>query len=169
MSRQQQIILVVLIIFIIGGSIFGLFNQKGEDNINDDRLPLQPPSQPPKITGYTPEVPSGINLTPPVVETPASPGNTEEKLRIFEMRANQVGYEPKLFTVNKGDTVQIKMASQDGDYDFYAPALGLYQFAKRGEARMIAFGALNSGSFDFECRDHCPAGKIIKGSIIVLP
>ena len=170
MSRKQLVVLVVVFIFIIAGSALGILSRNREnDNDNNQPPPVTPPPGPPKIDGYTPEVPKDIKLTPPTVEIPASPGNTTAKLRVFDMRVNQGGYDPAIFTVNKGDTVQIKMTSQDNDYDFSSRPLGLYQFAKKGETKIIAFGALNSGTFDFGCRDHCPVGKIIKGSIIVLP
>ncbi len=170
MTRKQTVILIALIVFVAGGIIFGAANRINKKSANNNP-PQIPPVSDSKNSGeyYTPEVPKNAELTKPESEAPAFLGATEEKFRIFDMQVNKDGYSPDSFTVNLGDTVQIKMTSVDGDYDFSMPWSGLYQFAKRGENKTITFGATSAGTFVFECRDHCPPDKVLKGTIIVLP
>ena len=93
----------------------------------------------------------------------------EEKFGIFDMTVSSAGFNPENITVNLGDVVQIKLTAQGGDYDFAVPWSGLYTEVKERETKQITFGATSAGTFVFMCRDFCPAGKTITGSIIVLP
>ncbi len=173
MTRKQIYILCALIIFIAGGFIFGVASRKGGKTADTNTLSLSENQNPvtsnPAANYYSSEVPKSAELTKPVSEAPAFIGATDEKFRIFEMQVSKNGYSPDNFTVNLGDTVQIKMTAVDGDYDFSMPWSGLYKFAKKGENKNITFGVRSAGTFNFECRDHCPAGNVIKGTVVVLP
>jgi heme/copper-type cytochrome/quinol oxidase subunit 2 len=117
---------------------------------------------------FTPEVPAGAELSKPIIETPAGLSDGDEKIRIFEMKISRAGYVPNNFTINAGDTIQIRMTALDNDYDFYLPWHGIYQNILRGEMKLISFTPKEGGTLAFECRDKCPGGKIT-GSIVVLP
>jgi len=172
MTRKQVYILTALIVFIVGGTVFGLLNRQKKETADDSKNPTNASGTSPTADTqkyYTPEVPKDAKVTKATVEAPASPNNPNEKLRIFDLAVSVNGYQPDNFTINKGDTVQIRMKAVDGDYDFSLPWGGLYQSAKKDETKSIAFGATTPGTYIFQCRDHCPAGKIIKGTIVVLP
>lgn len=173
MSKKQVIILVVAGVIVVVGIIFGILGRqggiftpadKGEKQSGEGRAPLGDA----EVPLFTTEVPKDAKPTAPQAEAPATPGATE-KLGIFEMRVSSNGFEPNSITVNKGDVVQIRLTAQGGDYDFTVPYGGLYTEVKEGETKQITFGATSVGTFSFMCRDFCPAGKTITGSIIVLP
>ncbi len=71
--------------------------------------------------------------------------------------------------MNLGDVVQIRLTAVGGDYDFAVPWSGLYTAVKEGETKQITFGATSAGTFVFMCRDLCPGGRTINGSIVVIP
>ncbi len=156
---------VLIVVIIFWGKISNFFERERLENPEGNKSSQQNNLN----VYYNPEVPVGIALTPPVNETSISPKDPGVKMRFFDMMVDKNGYQPATFAVNKGDSTRIIMKANDGDYDFSIPSVGIYQLVKRGEAKTIAFKASVSGIFNFECRDFCPVGKIIKGSLIVLP
>ncbi len=171
MTRKQTVILIALIVFVVAGIVFGLAsrkNKKADENSLSQGTPV-PDSTADSKKYYIPEVPKGAELTKPVLEAPAAPNAVKEKVRVFEMKINKDGYSPNNFTVNLGDIVNIKITSVDGDYDFNLPSINSYFVVKRGEIKTTTFGATSAGTWNFSCRDYCPSGKIIKGTIVVIP
>ncbi|MBI5732557.1 cupredoxin domain-containing protein [Candidatus Jorgensenbacteria bacterium] len=120
---------------------------------------------------YTKSVPKDAVLTEPKHEAPANPNPVSTaKARYFDLKATASGFSPSTITVNKGDTVYIDFSAVDGSYDFDIPYLGAYfSVVKQGSNRRLPFDVSVSGTFTFECRDYCPKGEIIKGSLVVLP
>lgn len=117
---------------------------------------------------FSPTVPDGAVLTEAVSEAPAAPG-VAERLKTINLAVTERGYDPATLTVQMGDITQVKLSASDGDYDLFIPYAGLYQSVRRGETKNITFQATTVGTFQFFCRDHCPAGGRIKGLLIVLP
>jgi len=172
MTRKQAYILTALIVFIIGGVVFAVVNRKNKETGGNLPSEKNQASNSPTAEAkkyYTAEVPENAKLTKPAQEFPSSPGKTEKKIRIFDMKVSKDGFSPNNLVVNRGDTIQINMTALDGDYDFSMPVGHFYQFSKIGETKNITFDATLDGTFVFECRDHCPTGKVIKGKIVVLP
>ena len=119
---------------------------------------------------YSPEIPKNIELTKPVNKNDfaAIPDSkTGGQTRLFNILISKSGYDPDQIVVNNGDIVGITIIAVDGDYDFDLPAIGGYQFVKRGEKRQIGFQALKTGTFTYVCRDHCSSKGIIVGKFIV--
>jgi len=173
-SRKQVIILVAVGLFVALGVVFGFIYRparevftsgvakNGNTPVSMDNLGL------PTGEVFTSEVPKDAKLTAPAGQSAAAPG-VEEKLGIFNMTVSANGFEPNSITVKLGDVVHINLTARGGDYDFAMPWSGLYASVKNGEAKPITFGATSAGTFLFSCRDMCPAGKTIRGSIVVLP
>lgn len=107
-----------------------------------------------------------LEVTKPKVETKAAPGS-EASLRVFEMTATKDGFDPAEIVVNQGDTISIKVQTAGVGYDIALPDIGLYQSIEKGGEKKIEFQALAPGTFTYLCRDMCPGGKEIKGSLIV--
>ena len=172
MTRKQVYILTALIIFIVGGTVFGFLERQKKGVADDSKNPTNASGTPPAADTkkyYTLEVPKGAELTKPVFEAPAAPNAVKEKARTFEIKISKDGYSPNNLTVNFGDIVNIKITSVDGDYDFSLPWINSYLIVKRGETKTATFGVTDAGTWNFSCRNYCPPGKIIKGAIIVLP
>ena len=174
MTRKQIVILVAVGLFVVLGIVFGFVFKPtrevitpggttgGNASVSLEELGLEPGDV------FTSEVPRNAKPTVPTEQSVAAPG-AEEKFGIFDMTVSSAGFNPENITVNLGDVVQIKLTAQGGDYDFAVPWSGLYTEVKERETKQITFGATSAGTFVFMCRDFCPTGKTITGSIIVLP
>jgi hypothetical protein len=123
------------------------------------------------IAPYSPEVPKNATLTPPKNEAPPSANSAlGTKTRFFDLKATKDGFSPAIITVNHGDTLQVDFAAVDGDYDLDFPYLGAYfSVVKQGTTRRLPIDTSLSGTFAFQCRDHCPSGGVIAGQLVVLP
>ncbi len=116
---------------------------------------------------FNPEIPDeDVEVTEPDTETSAAPGS-DKSLRVFEMTAGEEGYSVDEMVVNKGDTVSIKLAGGEVEYDIALPDMGLHQTVAPGEEKKLEFQALTPGTFTYLCQSACPGGKNIKGSLIV--
>ena len=121
---------------------------------------------------FNADVPANVTKpTTPASVAPAAPNNPGgvEQLRTINLKATVSGFDPNNIAVYEGDTVRIMFTAVDGDYDISIPYTGSYQLAKKGETQPIGLGATTVGTYTFLCRDHCPAGKTIEGSFVVLP
>jgi len=174
MTRKQVVILVAVGLFVVLGVIFGLIYKPageitapGTDAGGNTPIPIEELGLEPGDV-FTSEVPKNAKPTVPAEQSVAAPG-AEEKFGIFNMTVSSSGFNPGNITVKYGDVVQIRLTAEGGDYDFVMPYSGLYTEVKKGETKQITFGATSAGTFVFMCRDFCPPGKAISGSLIVLP
>ncbi len=176
MTRQQIITLSVLGVIVFGLILFGVFYQKnqllGIDERGQQDEPIIPPREEAKTFGYSPEIPKDVvTTTVGKAEAPAS-GNPslDTKMRFYDMKATVRGFSPSNIAVNKGDTVEIDFTAVDGAYDLDFPYLGAYfSTVKKGEMKKFPFDTSIPGTFIFECRNSCPPGGKIQGTLIVLP
>ncbi len=173
MSRKQLVTLVVAGTIVVIGIIFGVLTRKSGVLIPESKEEKKEEEIALPITGeeipvFTPQLPQDTKPTIPQISAPAAPGR-DEKVGIFEMKVSAAGFEPNSITVSKDDIVQIRLTAEGGDYDFSMPYNGLYTKVSNGETQQISFGVNTAGTYGFTCRDFCPPGKIISGSIIVLP
>ena len=164
---NKNLFIVVLIVILLAGGIFvfsKISKKTAPENVDkNENLPSDTSDY------FVADIPANSELTKPELEIPASPSAEREKLRLFKISATRTGFNPENITVNKGDLVQIQINALDGDYDFSLPWIGIYQFIKKGEQKRVSFQVTDKGTLFFECKNFCPAGSIIKGSIVVLP
>lgn len=119
---------------------------------------------------FSKEVPKNIEITQPenrVVFQSGSGG--EEALSEYEITASPAGYAPNRIVVREKDIVTLRLKSSGGRFDIYSPAMGFYLDSKDGETVHTRFRTLGSGTYLFECRDFCPAGKKVQGTMVVKP
>lgn len=123
------------------------------------------------IAPYEPIVPQGTTISSSKNEAPASANpELDTKIRFFDLSATKDGFSPAELVVNQGDSLSVDLTAVDGDYDLDVPYLGAYfEAVKRGTTRRLPFDTSISGTFAFQCRDHCPVKGIISGRLIVLP
>lgn len=172
MSRKQVITLAAVGVGIALLIVWGLLARQGAipglPGAGEKEEAATSTPSPLDETGYMSEVPADAVITPPAIEAPVSPGSAASA-KIFSVSISRNSYEPSTITVNRGDNVDLRLTATDGDYDWSLPAVGYYQAMKRGEMKRVVFDAALAGTFRFECRDFCPAGKTISGQLIVLP
>ncbi len=173
MSKRQIIVLVAVALIVVAAVVTGVFLRKSEpvgpgEKGTEGEVTMPGPGGE-EIPVFNSETPDGAKLTPPTAaEAPAAPG-TEERFGAFNMTASAAGFNPGQITVGKGDVVQIRITAEEDDFDFSLPYNGIYVMVPKGETKQITFGINTEGTYTFMCRDYCPAGKTISGSLIVLP
>ena len=167
MTRNQILIIVGLIVFLLIVVAIGVWSNK---NVQTAPGTMTGPSELPQVatsTAYTPEVPKNVTVTVPTASAPAAPDSSAQ-LGIFNVTIDKTGFHPSSLVVKDGNIVQIKATSLDGDYDFYIPKKEMYQMIKKGETKPLMFTANMVGTFLFECRDYCPGGQQIQGTLITV-
>jgi heme/copper-type cytochrome/quinol oxidase subunit 2 len=90
--------------------------------------------------------------------------------RTFQIDARQFSYSPSELNANIGDTVTIKLVSNDVVHGLYVDGYDISVEADPGQAKTLTFIANKSGSFLFRCNVTCGAmhpfmiGKLTVGS-----
>jgi hypothetical protein len=154
---------VLTIIFISRGVQPNSEKINTQDSVNTD-------SSSPKEIKYSAEVPKDATPTTAISEVSASdnPG-VESKVKKFDLKATKNGFVPSSITVESGDEIQLNFSAVDSDTDLDLPYLGAYfRPVLKGESRVFPIGTGLVGTFIFSCRDFCPGGKKIEGSLIVI-
>ncbi|MFN3966575.1 MAG: cupredoxin domain-containing protein [Endomicrobiia bacterium] len=77
----------------------------------------------------------------------------EEK--VFEIRAKKFSYTPNIIKVNKGDTVRIRLISEDVHHGFYLDGYEIKTSAHPGQDGHLTFVANKTGRFSFRCSITC--------------
>jgi hypothetical protein len=75
--------------------------------------------------------------------------------RTVEVHVRRFAYEPGIITVRRGETVVIKLVSDDVAHGFYLFDYGLNTYVDPGETRIIGFVADKPGRFSFRCSRTC--------------
>lgn len=173
MTKKQVVTLVIVAVIVVVGIVVGVTtrqkgvfirgDEKGRGVVEEITAPTGE-----AVPVFTSEVPAGAEPTEPAISAPAAPDRTE-KLNIFNMAVSAAGYEPDSITVKKGDIMTIRLTAQGGTYDVQIPYTGHYAKVSNGETKEVSVGMNTAGTYTFLCRDFCPQGRTISGSIIVLP
>lgn len=77
----------------------------------------------------------------------------EEKF--FEIKAKKFSYTPNIIKVNKGDSVRIRLVSEDVHHGFFLDGYGIRTSAHPGQEGSLQFVADKPGRFSFRCSVTC--------------
>ena len=75
--------------------------------------------------------------------------------KFFEVKAKKFSYTPNIIKVNKDDTVNIRLISEDVHHGFFLDGYELETSAYPGEEGSVKFVANKSGKFNFRCSVTC--------------
>lgn len=75
--------------------------------------------------------------------------------RFFEIRAKKFSYTPNVIRVNKGDTVRIRLISEDVHHGFFLDGYGVRTSALPGKDGSLKFVADKPGRYIFRCSVTC--------------
>jgi cytochrome c oxidase subunit 2 len=75
--------------------------------------------------------------------------------KIFEVRARKFSYSPHIITVNKGDTVRIRLISEDVTHGLFVDGYNVQTTAHPGQDGSIKFVADKTGRFTYRCSVTC--------------
>lgn len=77
----------------------------------------------------------------------------EEKF--FEIKAKKFSYTPNIIEVDKGDTVSIRLISEDVQHGFFIDGYGIETSAYPGQQGFLKFVADKRGRYSFRCSVTC--------------
>lgn len=75
--------------------------------------------------------------------------------RVIEIRARRFAYEPNIVRVQKGETVQIRLISEDVRHGLYLDGYELQTTASPGQEGTLKFVADKTGRYSFRCAVTC--------------
>lgn len=84
--------------------------------------------------------------------------NAEDPTRTIEIHAHRYAFEPSQITLRKGETVQLKLISDDVPHSLLIPDLGINESTTKshpGEATLVA---KKVGDFHGRCGRFCGSG-----------
>ncbi len=81
----------------------------------------------------------------------AEPGAVRE----WTITAQQFGYTPATFRVNKGDQVKITLKAEDVSHGFYLDGYDVSIVARPKEDAHVEFDANKIGKFPYRCSETC--------------
>lgn len=82
-----------------------------------------------------------------------SPAEAAE--RFFEVKARKFSYTPNIIKVNRGDTVRIRLISEDVHHGFFVDGYGVKTSAHPGMDGSLQFIADKPGRYSFRCSVTC--------------
>src|SRR3990167_4435631 len=77
----------------------------------------------------------------------------EEKF--FEIKAKKFSFTPNIIRINKGDSVRIRLISEDVHHGLFLDGYGVNTTAYPGQEGAIKFVADKTGRFSFRCSHTC--------------
>ena len=104
----------------------------------------------------------------PEQEPPVEEIKKSAKTKEFIMTAKRWNFEPPSITVNKGDTVRLKISSVDVTHGFALLDFDIIERLSPGKTVEVEFVADKTGTFSFFCSVPCGAGHSkMSGTLIV--
>lgn len=86
----------------------------------------------------------------------ASPA--QEQTRTIEIHAHRFAFSPSEITLNKGETVKLRLLSDDVTHSLLVPGLQIRQEVSKGHPVEITVTPDSSGDFRGECGRFCGSG-----------
>jgi len=77
----------------------------------------------------------------------------EEKF--FEIKAKKFSFTPNIIRINKGDSVRIRLISEDVHHGLFLDGYGMKTSAYPGQDGSLKFTADKQGRFSFRCSVTC--------------
>ena len=96
-------------------------------------------------------------------------GILQDGHRVIEVTARQFEFDPGRIVVNKGETIQLEVVSEDVTHGIYIEGYDIDEQLEPDEPVTITFDADKEGRFVFRCSVYCGAGHSdMDGELIVL-
>ncbi len=82
----------------------------------------------------------------------------QQPARIIEIHAHRYAFSPAEITVRKGETVRLKLISDDVPHSLLVKDLGVNQTINKGQPVEILLTPTRSGDFHGQCGRFCGSG-----------
>jgi len=83
---------------------------------------------------------------------------SQEPERTIEIHAHRYAFSPSEITVKKGETVRLKLFSDDVTHSLLIKDLGINQTITKGKPAEVTFTAKEAGDFHGQCGRFCGSG-----------
>jgi cytochrome c oxidase subunit II len=89
---------------------------------------------------------------------PALSPAAEQAGRVIEVHAHRFAFEPASITIHRGETVHLRLLSDDVPHSLLIRELGINEEATRSHPGEIVFTAPQAGDFAGRCGRFCGTG-----------
>ncbi len=177
--KNNSIIVVLAVIFIGGGIVYGMTKQSGphsafseennEDILAETVVPHEA-NKPETVTPTqdTPAVPTTQNPAPAVPEQHAPAAPPASAVKEFTVTGTSFSFAPSSMTVKKGDKVKITFVNTSGFHDFKIDEFNVAtKKINGGEEDVVEFTANKVGTFEYYCSVGSHRAMGMKGTLTV--
>jgi cytochrome c oxidase subunit 2 len=89
---------------------------------------------------------------------PGVPARGAEQPRVINITAKRFGFTPNVITLKKGETVKLRLTSEDVTHGFFMKALQLDEIIAPGRLTEITLTPQQEGRYTTICDHFCGAG-----------
>ncbi len=89
---------------------------------------------------------------------PGLPARAAEQPRVINITAKRFGFTPNLITLKKGETVKLRLTSEDVTHGFFMKAPQLDEIIAPGQPTEITLTPQQEGRYTTICDHFCGAG-----------
>ncbi|MFW6189494.1 MAG: ethylbenzene dehydrogenase-related protein [Planctomycetota bacterium] len=112
----------------------------------------------------------GLLMAGPLAVAGGAARGTEEEPRLIEITGKRFEYQPNEVTVQRGETVTLRLESLDVTHGLYLDGYGVQLKARPGVSDKATFTADTGGRFSFRCSETCgPFHPYMIGYLNVVP
>lgn len=160
MSRNNTIIVGIIVLVLVIGGAFLVFKSSNKNNDGDSGDVNQSSNQ----SAQTAEVPP--------LDTSSSPDQSssgQANVKEFTVTGSSYKFDPATITVSKGDTVKINFKNSGGIHDFVIDELNVKtKTIPSGQQDTVTFTADKVGTFEYYCSvgNHRAMGMVGKLTVI---
>lgn len=90
----------------------------------------------------------------PVAASP-SPVHTDPKIRTIDVTARRFEFSPNQITLEKGETVELRLTSEDVVHGFFHRGLKIDELIEPGKTTEVALTPEITGTFTVICHHFC--------------
>jgi cytochrome c oxidase subunit 2 len=87
-----------------------------------------------------------------------SQSSAQEEIRTIEIHAHRFSFSPSEITLKKGETVKLRLISDDVTHALFIPGLQIKQAVSKGHPAEITVTPGSAGDFRGECANFCGSG-----------
>jgi len=99
-----------------------------------------------------------VLLTAMFTAIPAFRARAQEQPRVINITAKRFGFTPNMITLKKGETVKLRLTSEDVTHGFFMKALKLDELIVPGQPTEVTLTPQQEGRFTTICDHFCGAG-----------
>lgn len=88
----------------------------------------------------------------------SKPSRAEGTAQVIVIHAHRFAFEPSSITVRRGETVELRLISDDVPHSLLIKSLGINEAASKSHPGDVVFTATQAGDFEGRCGRFCGSG-----------